>query len=1174
MPRRAFIADLQQISKEDLGSNVSNIKAGEDDGQVSFIYMHRGSPTEVIALVPDLGDYPESHSYMFFTKSDQVDPSIQEAVHSMPDYSTMRISDMLTKVIKSLDKATGNPKDSTIDRMAVDSDSGDELEDEESPQEYDSDDEAWSTKPANARSSTSGKGYFRANEDQKTQKARLRHDLRLAKEAGFRVSVVGSLVHGGRDGVVELSIRVAKLGISEEALDAWNMHPSQYLVLLIRYLSGYQCFEELTGSRPSNMQIRVGLCAKYKVGMDEALGAFVRLDEKDKDKYQGKNPDHKSATGSALERIFIERPLEELLNERLLLLLQYRLALGLPWIGAEEFLNDHQGRNLESNAPDPKYWKEESLKPSIATHDHLRDLDRQKSFPLISMQYALRHLVRCTEFCLVCHCKVEEDFEALKPYVCSKPLCLYQYMSLGFGPSIEHEILTQPHVVDLLISFCYASAHCRKLRYLPTGMALTVPTLSTLDYTKIVTNKTTYNSYLTAKFDRQKLELLFPPGSKVPLQVGSWITMVALDGSSNKWHCRVIESTPPVVRLGELVTPLKVSFNSTASGYTSTPDRPSTPQPNVKESTPPVTAEEAFRSSYQDIGFYIYNKNFDDLVSEEKYATICMLLDTLPSLPEMHKYLLSRGSQELSLRHWADRISPASLGLLRWIIASNRSCIVQVDNLEGTTRKSEARVSGMPGWMQFRFAQGAPDKEQRFITSIRETTPTATHPTRFAWHGSPLYNWHGIVREGLHFNEISHGRAYGNGVYHAMDVHTSCGYSGHHLHPNVYQGGPYKWPPSQLNVSSAVALNEIVNAPQQFVSSQPYLVVAQLDWIQSRYLFVKCNVDGWQIPDTEPSEIYSLDPMATPRGQNGTPLVLPLNAVSKARRPTTAPKTPKSVKTGIKKAKLNQANPAEEAVIDISDDTDVEDLAIFLSDIEEIPQPTTTKGKTPAKSAKKPLHDPEKMTFAPGTLDIKSLVLLEPPSYATSMATKALQRELQATLKVQDSHPIHELGWYINSELISNVYQWIVELHSFENKLPLAQDMKKQDVQSVVLEVRFGAQYPMSPPFVRVIRPRFLGFQQGGGGHITMGGALCMELLTNSGWSAVSSIESVLLQVRLAVESIDPKPARLSGARGDYGVGEAVEAYIRAATAHGWEVPRDFKSSYMGGETSRNNVPI
>jgi ubiquitin-conjugating enzyme E2 Q len=116
---------------------------------------------------------------------------------------------------------------------------------------------------------------------------------------------------------------------------------------------------------------------------------------------------------------------------------------------------------------------------------------------------------------------------------------------------------------------------------------------------------------------------------------------------------------------------------------------------------------------------------------------------------------------------------------------------------------------------------------------------------------------------------------------------------------------------------------------------------------------------------------------------------------------------------------------------------------------------------------------------------------------------------------------------------------------------------------SVVLEIRFGKDYPHSPPFVRVIRPRFLPFMQGGGGHVTGGGAMCMELLTNSGWSAVSSIESVLLQVRMAIMNLEPKPARLESrnkaAQRDYGTHEAMDAYVRACRAHGWEIPKDFQ---------------
>lgn len=188
--------------------------------------------------------------------------------------------------------------------------------------------------------------------------------------------------------------------------------------------------------------------------------------------------------------------------------------------------------------------------------------------------------------------------------------------------------------------------------------------------------------------------------------------------------------------------------------------------------------------------------------------------------------------------------------------------------------------------------------------------------------------------------------------------------------------------------------------------------------------------------------------------------------------------------------------------------------------------------------------------------------MLEPPSYATPGATKSLNRALREVLEIQKKTPLHELGWYIDQELVSNVYQWIVELHSFQPTLPLAQDMKKAGVSSVVLEIRFGKDFPFSPPFVRVIRPRFMPFAAGGGGHVTAGGAMCMELLTNSGWSSVSTIESVLLQVRMAIMNTEPKPARLEsnsmGHQRDYGTAEAIEAFIRACRMHGWTIPPDF----------------
>jgi len=69
------------------------------------------------------------------------------------------------------------------------------------------------------------------------------------------------------------------------------------------------------------------------------------------------------------------------------------------------------------------------------------------------------------------------------------------------------------------------------------------------------------------------------------------------------------------------------------------------------------------------------------------------------------------------------------------------------------------------------------------------------------------------------------------------------------------------------------------------------------------------------------------------------------------------------------------------------------------------------------------------------------------------------------------------------------------------------------------------------------------------------------DSLANSGWSAVSTIEAVLMQIRMAISSTEPRPARLDPAyertKADYSTGEAVEAFKRACRTHGWEVPKE-----------------
>lgn len=87
-------------------------------------------------------------------------------------------------------------------------------------------------------------------------------------------------------------------------------------------------------------------------------------------------------------------------------------------------------------------------------------------------------------------------------------------------------------------------------------------------------------------------------------------------------------------------------------------------------------------------------------------------------------------------------------------------------------------------------------------------------------------------------------------------------------------------------------------------------------------------------------------------------------------------------------------------------------------------------------------------------------------------------------------------------------------LFGFDEKCPIGKDLaelkKKSGVGHVTLEMRFSKDYPHVPPFVRVLKPRFA-FRTG---HVTIGGSICMELLTKSGWSSINDIESIIIQIR------------------------------------------------------------
>ncbi|TPX54004.1 hypothetical protein PhCBS80983_g06088 [Powellomyces hirtus] len=189
---------------------------------------------------------------------------------------------------------------------------------------------------------------------------------------------------------------------------------------------------------------------------------------------------------------------------------------------------------------------------------------------------------------------------------------------------------------------------------------------------------------------------------------------------------------------------------------------------------------------------------------------------------------------------------------------------------------------------------------------------------------------------------------------------------------------------------------------------------------------------------------------------------------------------------------------------------------------------------------------------------------LPAPVWSTPSATRFLQRELARCHTLVEHTTEEDRGWTMDFNAIQNVYQWQFQIRGFDKNLPLQKDLKaKRVTEGVVVEIRFGPDHPQTPPYVRIIRPRFKQFCEGGGGHVTAGGSMCLEILTTNGWNPTLSIETVLLMTRVALSSLDPYPARLNHRWNvPYTGQEAMCAFVRVAMAHGWGVPRAWQSLF------------
>jgi ubiquitin-conjugating enzyme E2 Q len=695
MPRKAFLADLATLQESCSISAVSKVRRGDDD----MFYLTILTPTgpksfeevEIACLVTPgmpskyttpnsadytgLSDYPNEHSYQVFLEDDGAPDSVANALESLPPMTGFRVKDATALIAR----AVINEEDDSL------SDLEDEEDDDEDYDLMEDDRSRYLQLKQRVTANDPGQTDYTPSAEysvfQETEQQRIRIDIAIAKTAGFKVACYGNIFQCSMNLFLCLSIRISKLGLSKDAMENWKVETNDYLVLAICFPNGYQRLESILMSMSRSMRYKIGLSKTYRPSYATLTAVFG--DESDQE--------------SDWRPTFISKPLEELMNKSFLPILKNR-SEGLGWGGAERLFHAQSGHHAGSGLSPDQYRQPDVIHgtfPDVVTYDHYGDPFKptdQRSFPLVAMQFLLRHFVRCTEFCLVCHRPLEKAIEAIKPYVCNEPLCFYQYMSLGFGPGIEHEILTQPAVIDLLISFASSAARSKRVRQLPIGLGLLVPSIHRIGWKYLEqlihepeagrmafilpstrTPEPQDTAPLTDPFEGQIIhanwdtkKIMFLSNKPHNLIAGTWICIVrkvmATD-DTKLVHCRIITSYPNCV---DVTTPFSASTSLVLQGSES-------------------------------VHIVSYDQNFDQLPSNEAHVSLMLQINLLPAVAEMQSALKDRHRRTLA--DWSERLSPTAMGILRWIVASNRACIMEViDNpiVENTTMKL------------FRFVMGAP----------------------------------------------------------------------------------------------------------------------------------------------------------------------------------------------------------------------------------------------------------------------------------------------------------------------------------------------------------------------------------------------------------------------------------------------------------------------------------
>ncbi|KAG9297568.1 hypothetical protein G9A89_007643 [Geosiphon pyriformis] len=998
-------------------------------------------------------------------------------------------------------------------------------------------------------------------------------ELLCADEIGYKVSV---------------SMPVSRLGLSFEACEAWNLDPNRYLVCTIQFSPSYIDLEGVVAQacqKKSDLMIKGG-CAAVKEWLKKQFPIEYTILTSALPRGVPSHAHHKDDFLES-DHFVLSWTLTELLRSKFFDMLCDYMWFGIGWDGAE-FADLKRHKEKEPNflnGENPAFQSqiEKCILQDKVQHGQLCYLEAEKNeissasknhnFLLVLLRFLRRRILLSTKYCLTCHYPHDGAISSIRPFVCNAALCEHQAQSKNLSPYPSRAIgvtTTAKHEGNNSLVVDWSDTH------------------GTIG---VASQKSGYEVYGWKPFEdlvkvNDMLEVYNP-------ETGQSFTVNRCNQTTS---VRVLEVTTAY-----LITDFPIIFPVSA-----VPSRP---------------VYLPFRLCRRTECNFLGN---DDHVN---YLLIQAVINRLPSVSAMVQY-----AQKKILKAELDKLDPLCFPLLSWIISSNRTHLRLLESEEEKVQfNEESSYGNWRQFVMIMSSPDKESNFQKAKEELRIERMGQPLGELTCLNWKKIVHGRAFGDGVYHSLQAGTSATYAGAAYprkdtgvwkNSMLVVTKCMALSEIVNrPSRFiSTNPYLVVSDESWITTRYLFVECLRNPTDPVSDSyedewspgfvPSLQYAQPIPVRNNAKSPAMNpfIRRQSSSRGRTPEFIKLDPAYTPVWLNNSPLQIPkrdfLIIANEAPQESSVKVEPfnyqfshhsKSSLVVGRDFSANRSILDDEILDEAADDEDEDEDEI------EIGHQYKGKGKGRADQDSDgededeeemddeqdddysedyliddddafgfPPSEPKKPEDEPDFNDGQGFDpnLLPAPDASSKTATHRISQELCQIVRKQ-TNPSNDLAFSVNTDKLKSMYQWVVQMKDFDPSLPLAQDMKKYKVKSIDMEVRFSPEYPYHPPYIRVIRPRLLRFMEGGGGHVTAGGSICMDLLTlgsstENGWSSVYNMEAVLLQVKMALCSLDPNPARLDSRfwNSEYDPSEAMDAYIRVANQHGWRIPPEWSKLF------------